>query len=109
MVLAVLGGVEVVEVKFVEFALAPESNQGLDDSKLGIYMPRSLKRLWMDPPQSLYCGGCLLAEAGAVLSHPTPCYPQPRWELIEAIIQATRSARPKQEGNCFLPVMTNIR
>ena len=28
-----LGRVEVVEVKFVEFALAPESNQGLDDFK----------------------------------------------------------------------------
>ena len=51
--MAVLGGVEVVEVKFVEFALAPESNQGLDDSKLGICMPRSLKRLWMHSPQSL--------------------------------------------------------
>ena len=49
-----LGGVEVVEVKFVEFALSPESNQGLDDSKLGICMPRSPKRLWMRPPQSLY-------------------------------------------------------
>ena len=43
MLLAVLGGVKVVAVKFVEFALALESNQGLDDSKLGICMPRSLK------------------------------------------------------------------
>ena len=42
-VLVLLDGVEVVEVQFVEFALPPESNQNLNDLKLGICMPRSLK------------------------------------------------------------------
>jgi len=46
--------VKVVEVKFIEFALTWESNQGLDITSLGICTPRSVKRLWMCRPQSLY-------------------------------------------------------
>jgi len=52
-VLVELGWVKVVEVKFAEFALVPESNQGLDERMLGICMPSYGKRLWLCPPQSL--------------------------------------------------------